>query len=296
MTDDTNESTPRTAADMVELAKKATFLFEPGTSGTYSSGGYAVLARVLELASGQDYSTLVRERVFAKLDLAHTSNPTAGEILPGRAPSYVPGLRGIENAPPKDLTFLVGAGSVFSNARDLHTLTRAVVEGKMGEGPRQSFVRSGKLNWNGSTNGYRAFADYDSATGVAVAFCGNVHSGANDLMRQAIPAIVKGEAPPPTNLPAIALDPRAGRARVPEATLKGYEGVYQLGNGTRLDVRARDGVLAANEWILVPMSDSTFFSLRDYGEVRPVPGPDKRIERLDWKVGSDVWPAPRVAN
>ncbi len=296
LTAESEEAVPRTAADMVELAKKSTLLFEPGSSSTYSSGGYAVLARVLELASGQDYGTLVRGRVFEPLALSHTSNPTAGEILPGRAPSYVPGLHGIGNAPPKDLTFLVGAGSVFSTARDIHTLALAVVNGKMGEGPRQSFVRSGKLNWNGSTNGYRAFADFDSATGLAVAFCGNVHSGANDLVRRAIPAIVRGETPPASGLPALALDPAGGRANVPDATLRSYEGVYMLGNGTRLDVRAREGVLAANEWILVPLSDSTFFSLRDYGEVRPVPGPDHRIVRLDWKVGADVWPAPRIGD
>lgn len=296
VTDDSNESTPRTAADMVLLAARATPLYEPGTGSTYSSAGFSVLARVLELASGQEYRTLLKTRLLDSLGMKQTSDPTAAEILPGRAPSYVPGSQGIENAPPRDLSFLVGAGSVFSTARDLHTLMMAVVSGRMGEGPRQSFLRNGRLNWNGSTNGYRAYAEYDSASGVAVTFAGNVHSGANDLVRQAIQSLVRGEKPAPPVLPAAAVNPRRNRAKVAAATLKGFEGIYQLGNGTRLDVRAKDGMLAANEWMLVPTSDSTFFSPRDFAEVRPIPGTDGKIARLDWKLGADVWPAPRVGD
>ena len=65
-------------------------------------------------------------------------------------------------------------------------------------------------------------------------------------------------------------------------------------NGQRLDLKEHDGILNVNEWILVPEDDSTFFSLRDYGRVRTVQGPDGTIVRLDWTVGPQTYPAPRL--
>ncbi len=44
---------------MVELAKDSELLFEPGSDTTYSSAGYSVLARILELTSGKSYSELL---------------------------------------------------------------------------------------------------------------------------------------------------------------------------------------------------------------------------------------------
>jgi CubicO group peptidase (beta-lactamase class C family) len=52
------------SAEFVEKVKQAKLAFEPGTGNLYSSGGYAVLARVLEIASGKTYAQLLQEYVF----------------------------------------------------------------------------------------------------------------------------------------------------------------------------------------------------------------------------------------
>ncbi len=282
------ETRPMTPAEVAEQAKSATLLFSPGSQSSYSSGGFTVLARVLELASGQSFAQLLQERIFDKCGMTHSADIGAGPILAGRAPAYVPGVAGIQNAPLEDLSYLAGAGSVWSTSRDLHQFLRAVVSGKLGEGPRLSWVRRGKLDWNGSTNGYRAYADYDSASGLEVVWTGNVHSGANDLFRRAIPKLVAGETVERPTLPAPA------RVAQDERVLRSAEAVYQLGNGVRLSVRARDGSLYANEWALVPIAPDTYFSPRDFGEVKVVRDDAGKATRLDWKVGSDVWAAPRV--
>jgi CubicO group peptidase (beta-lactamase class C family) len=283
-----DETRPMTPADVAERAKHAKLLFPPDSSSAYSSAGFTVLARVLEIAAGEPFADLLRRRIFEPFGMTRTIDVGATPLLDGRARGYVPGVAGIENAPPEDFSYLAGAGSVWSTARDLHKLLRAVSRGALGEGPRQSWVRRGKLAWNGSTGGFRAYADYDSASGLEVVFTGNVHSGANDLFRRAIPLLVAGETPERPVLPApekIALD---------RTTLESAQAVYQLGNGQRLAVRARDGSLYANEWALVPIAHDTYFSPRDFGEVKVVRDSAGRATRLDWKVGADTYPAPRV--
>ena len=107
-------------------------------------------------------------------------------ILAGRAAAYVPGPRGVENAPLQDLSALVGAGSVWSTARDLHRFVEAIVSGRLGQGPRLSFVRQGRLDFNGRTGGFKAWALYDSVTRTEAIFAGNVATGAPDWLKRDI--------------------------------------------------------------------------------------------------------------
>ncbi len=289
VTTDEQESQPHDDAAMVEHARSVTLLFAPGERSTYSSAGFSVLARVLELASGQPYDSLLAQRVFRPNGMSRSTNAGARARVEERAASYVPSAEGYENAPLKDMSFLVGAGSVWSTARDLLRLVRAVVTGAMGEGARLSWVRSGRLEWNGSSNGYRAFAAHDSASGLEIVWCGNVHTGAPDQLRAAVEAAARGMSPAP---PA----PAPARIAVTDSVLRGFEGVYQLASGVRLEVRARDGALYANDWALLPTGADRFYSLRDYGEVTVRRTSDGRIERLDWATAMGVMPAPRIGD
>ena len=279
---------PRTAAQMVELAAKLPLDFPPGTKGSYSSGGFTVLARILELASGQSYDSLLTRELLRPLGMNHSDDATSRVALPGRAACYVPGPKGIAPAPYQDFSAIVGAGSVWSTARDIDQFVQAVVGGKLGEAMRQSFLRSGKLDFNGRTSGFNSFATLDSASGLEVVWLGNVASGAPDLLKRAVPRLAAGETVPPPAFPALAARPPGA------AELARYEGRYELANGVKLNLQVRDGVLWANEWILQPTAEGDFFSPRDYGRIRGVPGDDGKIARLDWTQNGEVYPAPRV--
>jgi len=107
------ETLPRSAADMVELAARKPLLFEPGARHSYSSGGFSVLARVLELASGESYGSLLRRYVFAPAGMTQSAHADSRGVVPNRAAPYVLDVRGERvNARLQDLSFLVGAGSV----------------------------------------------------------------------------------------------------------------------------------------------------------------------------------------
>jgi CubicO group peptidase (beta-lactamase class C family) len=297
VTSEKDESQLLSPADVVELARTTALQFAPGSTSSYSSAGYTVLARILELAAGESYADLLRRRLFEPLGMTRSLHPSSREVMEDRASSYVPGLMGIENAPLKDMAFLAGAGSVYSTARDLLRLVYATVDGTLGATRRAEAVRGGRINWNGSSNGYRAFAQWDSASGVAIVYCGNVTTGAADRVRDAIPRILKGETLEPGRLPDVVAAGGAPRLmKIDPARIRRFEGVYQLFNGQRLEFRARGGVLTANEWILVPTSDSTFFSLRDYGIVAPAAEADGKFTALSWKIGEQSYPVTRIGD
>ena len=156
--------------------------------------------------------------------------------------------------------------------------------GKLGPGPQASYVRGGKIDFNGIAGGFRAFCDWDSASVLEVIFVSNLQTGAPDLLRSAIPRLAAGEKVAPSQPPELATTPVADEA------LRRCQGSFQLGNGTKLVIRAREGVLWANDWVLLPTSDGGFFSPRDYGKVRAVAGQDGTIERLDWEQRGESLP------
>jgi CubicO group peptidase (beta-lactamase class C family) len=268
------ENVPRTAADMVVLARKSKFVFEPGTKRQYSSGGFSVLVRVMELASGKSYEQLLQETVLEPLDLKNTFHPGPGVKLETAAKSYVWTVKGKKLAPEKHYSFLIGAGALFSTPRDLFKISRALVEGKFGKRPKQALLRLGKLRWNGITNSYRAYLEFDAKTDLTVVMVSNQMVGANDLLRQNVPRIVAGQQ---VKLPVV---PQPKLVSLPADLLQKYSGRYKIA-GSAMPVRAQDGALFANEWILLPTSETSFFSPQDYGTIK-VMIDDDQVNELDW--------------
>jgi hypothetical protein len=224
--------------------------------------------------------------------MTRTAHADAREILPDRASPYLLGPDGkCVNAPLQDLSFLVGAGSVWSTARDLLALSRAVRAGRLGEGARLSFVDEAGLDWNGSTSGFRTFVDWHKKSDATVIFTGNLMTGAADRIRRDVAAIAAGEtseaAPPPSITPVV----------VSDAALRRYEGVYDLRQGTPLSVRAENGSLRVNSWILVPIGERTFFSPQDYATIEVVFEADgARPVRLDWRMAGETFACPRTGD
>jgi CubicO group peptidase (beta-lactamase class C family) len=291
VTSEKDETQPHTAADMVERVKKSRLLpHAPGEKSVYSSAGFSVLARVLEIASGMSYGELIATRLFAPTGMTRSLHPRPHALIPDRAPSYAPGLHGPRCTSLKDLSFLVGAGSVYSTPRDLHALMRAVVTGKLGETVKMALMRAEGLRWNGITNGHRAFADYDLETGFEVIFVGNMHTGAIDRLRDDVPKLLKGqELPPPARLQLAPIE-------IDATALTPFEGVYESERGQKFTVRSRPWGFFAGDRQLVPISNTTFFSLEDYGRVEFVRGPSGAIERLDWEWQGQMLPWKRIAD
>jgi len=62
----------RTVDEMMELAKGDSLAFEPGTRWSYSNTGMLVLGKVIEVVTGKDYFTYVREHITKPLGMTRT--------------------------------------------------------------------------------------------------------------------------------------------------------------------------------------------------------------------------------
>ncbi|MEM7049113.1 MAG: serine hydrolase [Acidobacteriota bacterium] len=290
VTEPLDETRPQTATTMVELAAKKPLAFEPGSDSVYSSAGFSVLARVLELAAGKPYAELLEEHVLRPAGMRNTSDAGSRSILEQRAAAYYFGSEGFVNAPPADISYLVGAGSVFSTPRDLLAMQQTLLDGGFGSTAQSMLVReSGNLAWNGSAHGYRAFADYHATNKVAVIVASNLTSGALDRIRDALPKMVAGEEvpmPAPIRARAIAVDRK---------TLKSYQGTYELRPGSNLQLRVTEEGVMMDEWLLIPTAERTLFSPQDYAEIEVVVDDQEQPIRLDWRIGDQTYPLPRVA-
>ena len=104
-----------------------------------------------------------------------------------------------------------------------------------GRRARKLLLRSGKLEWNGVTNNFRAFLDYDANTEVTVVMVSNQMVGANDLLRENVKQIVAGES---VAAPTV---PQPEVVSLPAQLLESYAGQYDVA-GSPMPVRARDGL------------------------------------------------------
>jgi CubicO group peptidase (beta-lactamase class C family) len=278
---DDAQSEPRTTDDMVRAANAMPLLFEPGSREMYSSGGYAILAAVLERVTGKGYDALLQEMVARPVGARTIRHTNSRELLPGRAMSALPLGTTVLNAPLRDLSFLVGGGSVFTTPHDLFLVMQGLVRGKYGAAARVALLDSAGMHWNGLTNGYRAFADWIPADSLTVIFTGNTHTGAIDLLRRVIPQIAAGanvKAPEVPNVTPAALS---------AATQARLAGNYDTGGGSLSALKfLSPTIVLFGDRTLVPLNDSTLYSFADYARVIFTSNGAGKVEAIQWGAGT----------
>lgn len=102
-------------------------VFEPGADWGYSNVGYFILARLIEVVSGQSYADYVADAVFKPLGMNDSGSDHENKIIPGLARGYVP-TDDEEIVYPDhfSMTNVVGAGSLYSTTHDLNALVQAI--------------------------------------------------------------------------------------------------------------------------------------------------------------------------
>lgn len=273
-----DEMQPQTAESMMRLAARQPLRFDPGTQYHYSSAGFSVLARILELAANKTYAQLLREYVFTPLGASHSI--TAGESLPKDmrlASGYLIGLGNPRPTPDRNLTFLVGAGSAMSTPRDLFRVVRGLRDAVIPSQYSQTMQQG--LYWNGITNGFRTFVLYVPAQDATIIWTGNTFTGASDLLRRDIPRILSGEAVPPPKLAKpspIALGAEL-RSRL--------EGDYEFGPGQlqRLQFLEPNFAMFGPEYALIPIREDAFYSPQDYATLIVEYNEQRAVTGLRWE-------------
>jgi len=108
-------------ADVLRLlAKQDRAYFAPGSSYRYSNSGYALLALIVERASGQRFAAFLRERIFAPLGMQATVAFEDGvSTVPSRAYGYSAGDDSWTRTDQSSTSAVLGDGGIYSSIDDL---------------------------------------------------------------------------------------------------------------------------------------------------------------------------------
>jgi CubicO group peptidase (beta-lactamase class C family) len=270
------ETIPYTSAEFIEKVKQAKLVFEPGTQSLYSSAGYAVLARTLEIASGKSYAQLLEEYVFTPAGMTGSVDFNGEKIMERRAQDYFPAPDGLINAPLKDYSFLVGAGSVFSTAHDVYRFGEAILDGKYGETSKTSLIRQNMVSGSGSTNGHRAYFEIESSKKYGYVMLSNL-SGTFDMISRGIKEILQDKEVTVKNFTVPKVIPN------PNKNLAEFLGRYRRSDGSETNVVLRNDTLYASDIKLYPIRPDCFFEYRFFGEACFIRDDAGKIKEIKWK-------------
>lgn len=269
------ESLAYTSAEFVDKVKQAKLAFEPGTNRLYSSAGYSVLARVLELASGKTYQQLLQEYVFTPAAMTDSVDFEDNAILKRRAQDYYLSPNGLLNVPLKNYSFLVGAGSVYSTARDVYRFAEAVLDGKYGEAAKE-MVGKAAFSGSGSTNGHRSYFEIARDKKYGYVILAN-SAGVFDMIAEGVEEILHGREPKVKSFatPKIIANPNKSLAE--------FLGHYKRTDGGETEIVLRNGFLYSSDITLYPTKPDCFFEYRFFGDACFVRDESGKIKELTWK-------------
>jgi CubicO group peptidase (beta-lactamase class C family) len=110
-----------TTAEAAALFQDRPVLKAPGAQRQYSDYNYVLLARIIEVASGNAYGQFLTEHIFRPQHFSSAGNHASWEqIVANRAAGYQPvGMNDFENARYFDYSIATGAASIYMSAEDL---------------------------------------------------------------------------------------------------------------------------------------------------------------------------------
>ncbi len=121
----------RTLADMIALHGGRAPEFTPGTQQKYGNYGYIVLGRMVEVLSGQDFESYIRQHVLAPAGMTRTGFVDCSDPAPDLAAGYVEidgkRVRNCATLPARGFA----AGGEVGTARDLLRFVQALNAGKL---------------------------------------------------------------------------------------------------------------------------------------------------------------------
>ncbi|MGH7742717.1 MAG: serine hydrolase domain-containing protein [Candidatus Eiseniibacteriota bacterium] len=242
--------------------------FSPGARTEYSNGGYAVLAAVIERASGKRYSRFVHDEILAPLGLRDTGEEADRMLVENRAYGYQPdpaGDRGLIPGAYQQMATKTGGGSLVSTADDLRRFAAAMFRDNVIHRSTWEAViptTDGTLTAMGRCPGYNSLLSLRLADRLTIVVLSNNYAaGMLAEVGRALARIADGSTVAPAryervNVSLAALATRAGRFAIPDGALPFLEDrVIKIQmEGDHLVAYSRDTPLDA----LIPESEHIF--------------------------------------
>ena len=120
-------------AGVLELLEREDRLyFPPGSAYRYSNGAYALLALIVEQASGLDYPAFLQQRIFEPLGMHDTlAFVEGGPPVPHRADGYSEGEGGWTRTDQSTTSAVLGDGGIYSSIDDLARWDAALYDDRL---------------------------------------------------------------------------------------------------------------------------------------------------------------------
>jgi len=247
--------------------------FEPGSDSNYSNGGFALLARILELATVKPFGEVLREQVFEPAGMTDSGHESHNELVPMLASGYTYGLNGVVPAPSVEMSLKVGGGSAYSTVGDLWRFARAVESGALVApaladslfGTIDSPTGHPRVYHGGRAPGYTAALVRYPGEDLVVAVLSNNYSRLNEEISDGLAGIVFGGTY--ENRLGEILERRPFAAvDLASSDVAPYAGPWRHAWGFTLDLEVENGMLVYRDpergmrHRLIPLSESSFIS------------------------------------
>jgi len=212
--------------------------FEPGAKQKYNNSAYYILGAIIEEIAGKTYAQVVEENIFAPLGMNNSGYFYNETIIEKRANGYTLGADTIQNAALIDFNMGFSAGALYSTAEDLYLWDRALYSQKLVHKPwLDSLFKDHKnkfgygwfidewfekkcIHHSGGVNGFSTHIARMVNDDICLITLLNYDFAAAARVNKTIAAILLGEK---YELPKVLKE-----VSVDEATLKKYEGEYEL--------------------------------------------------------------------
>lgn len=116
------------------LESQASLYFLPGSSYRYSNSGYALMALIVEKASGQSFADFTRARLFLPAGMHTTVAHEEGvSRIPDRAFGYSRSSEGWQRTDQSTTSAVLGDGGIYTSVDELAAWLRALDAGRFAE-------------------------------------------------------------------------------------------------------------------------------------------------------------------
>lgn len=152
---DSSAGMPRNADALALLGTIAEPAFAPGDRYEYSNPAYDMLAPLVESASGTDFATFMRERVFEPAGMQNSFIFDHTEpAIPHRVTGYEPDGAGFQLNDYDPLNHIVGSGGMYSTLNDFFRWDQVLYSGNLvSRGTLDEAFTPARLN-NGESTDY----------------------------------------------------------------------------------------------------------------------------------------------
>ncbi len=118
--------------EAIGIFKDDSLLFEPGTKYAYSAYNFVLLSGAIEGASGEDFLTFMKMRIFDPLGLVQTGPDRRPAEMPGLVTCYLAGFGGVPfPASPMNVSNKWAAGGFVSAPSEMVRLGNALLQGRI---------------------------------------------------------------------------------------------------------------------------------------------------------------------